>query len=142
VAAGDVLTERVGALGEPRRFRDRRRGGDLIHFLECSGPELSPRCVAAQQHHGRFGHQGAVQRGDGVAVRGARRDERDARLVGQTPPCVGHVDGGGFMPRVNQSDLARDGGVVDREDLITGKREEVLDAVSGQRVDDALGSGP
>jgi len=38
--------------------------------------------------------------------------------------------------------MSADGGVVDRQDLIAGEREEMLDAVGGQRVDEALGSGP
>ena len=73
---------------------------------------------------------------------GTRRDQRHARLVGQTPPRVGHVHGGGFVPGVNERDVAPDGGVVDRQDLIAGEREEMPDAVSGQRVDEARGSGP
>ena len=139
---GDVVPERVGALGQPRGLRDRTRGADLVHLLEGAGPELVSRRVAAQQHHRRLGHERAVERGDRVAVSGARRDQRDTRLVGQTPPRVGHVDGGGFVPRVNERDVAPDRGVVDRQDLVSGKREEIFDAVGGQGVDEALGSGP
>jgi hypothetical protein len=140
--AGDVVPERVDALGEPRGFRDRERGADLIHLLKGAGPELAPRRVAAQQDDGRLGHQGAVEGRDGVAVAGTGRDQRHTRLVGQTPPGIGHVDGGRFVPRMNQRDVTADRGVVNREDLVAGKGEEVLDAVGGQRVHDALGSGP
>ena len=140
--AGYVVPERVDALGEPRGFRDRARGADLVHLLKGAGPELAPRRVTAQQDHGRLGHQGPVERRDGVAVARTRRDECDTRLVSQTPPGVGHVDGRGFVPRMNQRDVTADRSVVNREDLVAGKREEVLDAVGGQRVHDALGSGP
>jgi hypothetical protein len=51
------------------------------------------------------------------------------------------VHRGGFVPRVNEREVAPDGRVVDREDLVAGEREEVFDAVSGQRFDESFGSG-
>ena len=140
--AGDVVPERVDALGEPRGFRDRARGADLVHLLKGAGPELAPRRVTAHEDHGRLGHQGAVERGDGVAVTGTGCDEGHTRLIGQTPPGIGHVDGRGFVPRMNQREVPADRSVVNREDLIAGKGEEVLDAVGSQRVHDTLGPGP
>jgi hypothetical protein len=43
---------------------------------------------------------------------------------------------------VNAREVPPDGGVVDRRDVVAGEREEVLDTVGGERVDETVGSGP
>ena len=72
---------------------------------------------------------------------GPGRDQGDTRLFRQPAPGVGHVYGGGLVPRVDERDVAADRGVVDGQDLIAGQREDLAHAGGDQRLDDAPGAG-
>ncbi len=138
----DVLAEARGVLRHPRGLADRRGHRGLIHLLEGAAPELRGGRVPAQQHHGRLGHQRAVERRDRVAVAGPRGDEGHTRLLGEPAPRVRHVHGRRLVPRVQDREAAAEAGVVEREDLVAREREEMPDAGGGQRLHDQVRAGP
>ncbi len=135
----DVFAEPRRLLGDPRGLGDGSRGTGLVHLLEGAPARLSGRRVSAQQHHGRFRHQRAVERRERVQVPGPRRHERDAGLFPEPAPRVRHVHGRRFVARVDDADVAPDGCVVDGEDPVAGEREEVTHARGGERADDEVG---
>ena len=128
-------------LDRPRGLDDRPRDRHLVDLLERALPALAARTGAAQQQHGRLRHAGPVEGGDGVQMAGPGGDQGDTRLFCQAAPGVGHVHGGGLVPRVDQRDVAADRRVVDGQDLIAGQREDPAHAGGDQRLDDAPGAG-
>ena len=138
---GDVLAEPTRVLGHPRGLRHRRGHRSLVHLLEPAAPELTQRGVAAQQHQRRLGHQRGVERGDRVAVAGPGSDEGHRGLVGEAAPRVRHVHGRRLVARVQDGEPAAEGGVVEREDVVAGEREEVADASRLERLHHQVRAG-
>jgi len=133
-----LLAHALGALDHPRRLADGPRGADLIDLLERAASSLGAWRVPAQQHDGRLGHQRGVQRRDGVEMTGTGGDQRHARLFRHARPAVGHVHGGGLVPRVDQCDVAAHRRVIDGENLVAGQREQMAHAGHRQRIHEEI----
>ena len=81
-----------------------------------------------------------VQRGGGIGVPLAARDQSDAGLAGQPPPGVGHVDAGSLVPDMHDIDARRDQRVEHRHDVVARQGEDPADAEIFERLRDDVGS--
>ena len=103
-------------------------------------PGFVVRRVAGKQDDGRLRHQRRVERGERVRMSRPAGDERDPRLAGDARPRVGHVHGGGFVPRMHEVEPDVQRRVEHRHDVIARQREDVPHARVGERADQDIGA--
>ncbi len=117
---------------QPLHVRAHQR--DLVDVLERAAPLEQCRRSTTDDHHGRLGQLGVLDRGDRVGEAGAGRHAGDSRHARETGHRVGRIDRRGFVPHVDDAYPRSLGAEQQRGDVSPAKREHEPDPVHSQRV--------